>query len=220
MPRRFLSLALVTAIGIAGAGCTSRSTDATIAEQEQEVARLTEEINRLSEQNKLLVQQRDTARDEILRLREHNAGISNQLKDFFDQGSLGDNWTSTGRGVAFGSDYGFETGSDQLKPEVLKGIRELARQLNQPDKSDTVIIVEGHTDSTPVKRRSTVEKFGDNWGLSAMRAASVIRALVDAGVNPERIHGSFRGQYSPISKKKAENRRVEIFLSLPADDVQ
>ena len=127
-------------------------------------------------------------------------------------------------GVALPDDFAFAKGSDALNDEGEKAIARLATRLNDEANATSDVIVEGHTDHTPVVRPTTKEKFTDNWGLSGARAAAVVRALEKAGVSPKRLHGAFRGDQSPrvpVSEKSTENggsgeaanRRVEIYLS-------
>lgn len=120
--------------------------------------------------------------------------------------------------VALGEDFAFEKGSATLTKDGKKAIEKLALKLNDGDHAGHLVVVEGHTDDAPVSRPRTVELFGDNWGLSAARAAAVVRALQGAGISPSRLRGAFRGQYAPAvatGKKddRAANRRVEIYLS-------
>ena len=175
-------------------------------------------------------------------LLNENAALQAKLKDAQDElaknskgGSVGDDVnaiaggdiegferTASG-GVALPDDFAFAKGSADLNEEGKKAIGRLAQRLNEAANADKFVIVEGHTDHSPVSRPVTKEKFGDNWGLSAARSAAVVRALEQAGVKPDRLHGAFRGEHQPrvaISKDKkdegageAANRRVEIYLN-------
>ncbi len=119
-------------------------------------------------------------------------------------------------GVALPEDFAFAKGSADLNEDGQKAIERLAARLNEGENAGRKVVVKGFTDDTPVSRSSTKEKYTDNWGLSAARAASVLRALEKAGVTSERLHGAFRGQLDPRaqgSEDKGKNRRVEIFLN-------
>lgn len=122
--------------------------------------------------------------------------------------------TSNGR-VSLGEDFAFEKGKASLNKEGKKAIEQLALKLNDGDLANHLVVVEGHTDDKPVSRPDTIDRFGDNWGLSAARSAAVVRALQQAGVKAERLRGAFRGPYAPVAGAKdgATNRRVEIFLA-------
>jgi chemotaxis protein MotB len=55
--------------------------------------------------------------------------------------------------------------------------------------------------------------FVTNWELSAARALTVVHYLQDdAKIDPTRLAAVAFGQYRPISKAKAKNRRIEIVL--------
>jgi flagellar motor protein MotB len=119
-------------------------------------------------------------------------------------------------GVALPEDFAFAKGSAELNEDGQKAIERLAARLNEGANAGKNVIVKGFTDDTPVSRSTTKEKYVDNWGLSAARAASVLRALEKAGVTSERLHGAFRGQLDPRvqgGEDKGKNRRVEIFLN-------
>jgi len=79
---------------------------------------------------------------------------------------------------------------------------------------DRRFLVLGHTDNVPLK--GTI----DNWQLSTMRALTVTRVLVKAGMKPDQLVAAGAGEHDPIAKNdtpqgRQRNRRIEIQL-LPA----
>jgi len=55
--------------------------------------------------------------------------------------------------------------------------------------------------------------FVTNWELSAARALTVVHYLQDdAKIDPTRLAAVAFGEYRPVSKVKAKNRRIEIVL--------
>lgn len=55
--------------------------------------------------------------------------------------------------------------------------------------------------------------FVTNWELSAARALTVVHYLQDdAKIDPTRLAAVAFGQYRPVSRTKAKNRRIEIVL--------
>ena len=55
--------------------------------------------------------------------------------------------------------------------------------------------------------------FVTNWELSAARSLTVVHYLQDdAKIDPTRLAAVAFGQYRPVSKTKAKNRRIEIVL--------
>jgi chemotaxis protein MotB len=65
----------------------------------------------------------------------------------------------------------------------------------------------------PDKKNDAVLAFVTNWELSAARALTVVHYLQDdAKIDPTRLAAVAFGQYRPVSKVKAKNRRIEIVL--------
>jgi chemotaxis protein MotB len=79
------------------------------------------------------------------------------------------------------------------------------------------ILIGGHTDTMPIN----TARFRDNWELSAARAISVVRELVNRrGIDPARIEAQGYGDTQPLlsndsPEHRAMNRRIEITLELP-----
>lgn len=116
------------------------------------------------------------------------------------------------------SDVAFKTASAELTKEGEAELKEVAKKLNAGENAKFSVIVEGHTDDAPVVREESKKKFHDNWGLSALRSAAVLRELVEAGVKPERLRGAYVADQHPVVKgnspeDRAKNRRIEIFLA-------
>jgi chemotaxis protein MotB len=62
-------------------------------------------------------------------------------------------------------------------------------------------------------KHDAVLAFVTNWELSAARALTVVHYLQDdAKIDPTRLAAVAFGQYRPVSKVKAKNRRIEIVL--------
>ena len=75
----------------------------------------------------------------------------------------------------------FALNSDQLQPEGRQLLKSLAAPLAAYLASrDELLMVSGFTDDRPV--RDSNRQFADNWALSAERALTVTRALIDEGL--------------------------------------
>lgn len=96
----------------------------------------------------------------------------------------------------------FAHNSTVLKPGGYQEITRIASVLNRYP--NTRIQVAGHTD-----QRGT-EAY--NQQLSWNRAEAVKRALVQQGVDPQRISTLGYGESQPISSSYAQNRRVEVTI--------
>lgn len=104
----------------------------------------------------------------------------------------------------------FPTGQAELGREGLDVIRKLAPILRAPQGD---IRVEGHTDNVPID----TYRFPSNWELSAARAATVVRALIEAGVTPDRLRAIGYADTKPVQSNaddagRARNRRVSLVI--------
>jgi flagellar motor protein MotB len=84
---------------------------------------------------------------------------------------------------------------------------------------ESLIVVEGHADSTP-KRAGGEGTFFDNKALSLQRAEAIARLLEEEGIDPSRLAIAGYGDTRPLAPNtseegRAENRRVEIKLVPP-----
>ena len=108
----------------------------------------------------------------------------------------------------------FDSGKATLKRTTsteLDHIRSVLRQKYAGKQVDVV----GHTDSDPI--RKTKDKWKDNLELSAQRAISVARYLIQKGIAEDEIRAVGCGEGRPVASNassagKAKNRRVEIVV--------
>lgn len=105
-------------------------------------------------------------------------------------------------------DVFFSTNQAQLKSGGMRNVQKLADFLKQyPQRK---VLVEGHTDSTG--------SDSYNQGLSERRANAVRTALIDKGINSDRITTRGYGESFPVASNDTAstrqlNRRVEIIIS-------
>ena len=219
---RFLPLLIPFAALLVCTGCDSRSLSQTNQVLQAENDKLRAEAESLLALVSHLKTERDYAREQNAKLREQTSGLSDQLRRMLQgvgSGLDGSMWIVEDDRMIMKQDLAFQLGSDKLSAQGEKGLAELAAMLNKPDNAKAKIVIVGHTCDTRVARKETRDRFTDNWGLSAMRAAAVIRALQKTGVAPARLQGRFHGEYLPRvpnqdKKTKPANRRVEIFLTM------
>jgi flagellar motor protein MotB len=108
----------------------------------------------------------------------------------------------------------FDFNSDELQPEGRQLLKTLAGPLAAYLASrDEMMMVSGFTDNLKVKSRQS--PFEDNLELSAQRALTVTRALIEAGVPSSRIFAAAFGAEQPVASNasaqgRAQNRRVEM----------
>ncbi len=106
----------------------------------------------------------------------------------------------------------FDTGSDNLKTDSLIIVTDIVDILEQTQEYIRLIHIEGHTDNRPINN----QRFHDNWDLSALRATSVGRFIMNhSDIDRTKFSVAGRGEEIPIDTNETEegrarNRRVDI----------
>jgi chemotaxis protein MotB len=113
--------------------------------------------------------------------------------------------------IVLGERITFNVGQAGLLAEAEGTLRRVARLISRM--SGCQVVITGHTDDLPIHTSA----FPSNWELSAGRAASVARALIDSGVSPRQLVIQGQSQFKPLVTNVNEtdrrtNRRVEISL--------
>ena len=108
----------------------------------------------------------------------------------------------------------FDSGKATLKKATSTELDHI-RSVLQAKYSGKQIDVVGHTDSDPIKK----SKWKDNWELSAQRALTVARYLIEHGIPNDNIRAVGCGESRPIASNatdsgKKKNRRVEIVVRM------
>jgi len=114
----------------------------------------------------------------------------------------------------------FGSGSIDVDKKGITALQQLAKAVK--DQKDLQIMVEGHTDNVPISTKS--KYMQDNWDLSVMRATSITKILTQAGVSPNQVTASGKGEYSPLAandspQSKQKNRRTEIIIAPNLDEI-
>lgn len=108
----------------------------------------------------------------------------------------------------------FSLNSAELQPDGLALLQALVEPLKvYLQQRDELLMVSGFTDDLPIQKNNL--RYADNWELSAQRALTVTRALIEAGMPPSWIFAAaFADQYPVASNADQEgrsrNRRVEM----------
>lgn len=121
----------------------------------------------------------------------------------------------------------FDSGRDQLRKEGKEIVLQVAEVIrNDSELRERHFQVAGHTDARPLSGG----RFLDNWGLSAMRARSVLVLLTTAleeeggGLPPENWSAAGYGAWDPVASNetpegRSENRRVELVVQPDVADM-
>ena len=120
----------------------------------------------------------------------------------------------------FQSEVLFDVGQAGVNPAGQAELDRLASALVDLDKEipadiPWVLRVDGHTDKRPLSGQG---QFKSNWDLSAARAISVVRYMVDKGVPPQRLVAAGFGEFQPLELGDSDealrrNRRIELKLT-------
>ncbi|GAA0529347.1 MULTISPECIES: OmpA family protein [Pigmentiphaga] len=108
----------------------------------------------------------------------------------------------------------FALNSDALQPEGRQLLKSLVGPLGAYLKArDEIIMVSGFTDDRQIREGN--RRFADNWELSAQRALTVTRALIDEGIPSSSVFAAAFGAEQPVAPNadedgRSRNRRVEI----------
>ncbi|MBU58231.1 MAG: hypothetical protein CL543_05090 [Alcanivorax sp.] len=115
----------------------------------------------------------------------------------------------------------FAINSDRLQSDGEALLQSLVAPLKQYlSEHDELLMVSGFTDDLAIQKGNL--RYSDNWGLSAQRALTVTRTLIDQGLPEERLFAAAFGDNQPVTPNtdddaRARNRRVEI-TTVPRQD--
>lgn len=113
----------------------------------------------------------------------------------------------------------FGSGSAELRESGKSILRDVAVELKSNQYEGYQIVVEGHTDDTPI----ATARFSSNWELSTARASAVVHYLLDQGLPAQKLRAAGYAdtqpkvpnrdaEGNPIPENQAQNRRVVIQL--------
>ncbi|HEY0652451.1 MAG TPA: OmpA family protein [Chryseosolibacter sp.] len=201
-----------------------------IAQQQEQLASIQENLTRtrrindslsnsLAEREKKVQELETVLANKDKAVQELKSKITNALLNFKEnditvQVKNGKVYVSLAEQLLFGS------GSIVVDAKGVTALQQLAKAIK--DQKDINIMVEGHTDNVPVSKKSTYME--DNWDLSVMRATSITKILTKAGVSPQQVTASGRGEYVPLAandnaQNKQKNRRTEIIITPDLDEL-
>ncbi|HEX5077658.1 MAG TPA: OmpA family protein, partial [Geminicoccaceae bacterium] len=129
-----------------------------------------------------------------------------------------DNVRVIGDRFVFQAEVLFDSGSAELGAAGRVQLSKLAASIMQiqaqmPPDLEWFVRVDGHTDSVPIQSG----RFASNWELSIARALAVVRYLVSQGVPPKRLSANGFGEYQPLDAAdtpEAHRRNRRIELQL------
>ena len=206
--------------------------DRQIAEEKQRVASLEAELSRMGlETSKLEVtlEERDRALAEYKARAKALAAIKARFDllrrklDALTNLGLAVNIRHNRMIVSLPGDVLFDTGKDTLRRDGQDILGKVAAVIkNDPSLANRDYQVAGHTDNQPLQGGM----FKDNWGLSLMRARSVLLFMVGKGGILPKQHWSAAGfaDTDPVANNgtkdgQQRNRRCELVVVPDADEM-
>ena len=189
------------------------------SELEGNAARIAKEREQLrQEQSQLaatLEQERLAKEEEIKRLTRTQEELSRSLQDEISKGNITIQQVRDRLTINMVDRVLFDSGQAQVKPAGIKVLKQVGDVLGKI--TDKQIRIEGHTDNVPISSKLQ-ERFKTNWELSASRATTVVRYLIDqGGVDRQYLSAVGYADTQPLASNDSEegrssNRRIEIVL--------
>jgi chemotaxis protein MotB len=182
-----------------------------MSEKEKRIAALLKDM----ESNK------QSAEEELLKLKKAQEAtearlasyrkLNERLRQLVDTGKLTVAFRNGQMILKLPSEVLFDSGKAELKGAGKTALNEVLQILLEF--KDRRFQVAGHTDNVPIRSRD----FKSNWELSAARAVSVVKAMVEAGFDAKNVSASGFGEFDPVAENdspegKQKNRRIEIIL--------
>ena len=189
------------------------------ADLEANTARIAKEREQLQqEQSQLaatLEQERLAKEEEIKRLTRTQEELSKSLQEEISKGNITIQQVRDRLTINMVDRVLFDSGQAQVKPAGVQVLKQVADVLNKI--TDKQIRIEGHTDNVPISSKLQ-NRFKTNWELSAARATTVVRYLIDqGGVDRQYLSAVGYADTHPLASNDTEegrssNRRIEIVL--------
>jgi chemotaxis protein MotB len=155
-------------------------------------------------------------------LEELDQKLLADVKEFVEKKRVGDNILVTQEKnritIMIEGQVLFESGQAGLVAGAVPLLDDIATIIQ--NHSQYRVNIKGHTDNVPI----ATSQFPSNWELSAVRATTVLRYLIDHGVGPpSRLTATGYGDLLPVASNdtpegRARNRRVEFVLEKEKQD--
>jgi chemotaxis protein MotB len=147
------------------------------------------------------------------------ARIAQRLQELVANGTLQIFNSAKGIKLEFNSSALYHPGSARIRRKSKPMLGRIAAHIRELEGTPHVVVVEGHTDDTPIKTR----RFPSNWELSTNRATNIVRYFVGREVSGENLKAAGYADMKPkvpnrdannrpIPENRAQNRRIVISI--------
>jgi chemotaxis protein MotB len=145
--------------------------------------------------------------EQIKREKEH---MTSTLAPLVKEGKVRVTQNSRGVSVEINASVLFNPGDARLTGESREALTAVASLLKDDPHA---VQVEGHTDNVPIRNAT----YPSNWELSAVRAGTVVRVFIEAGIAPSRMTAVGHADNLPVApnddpEARARNRRVAVTI--------
>jgi chemotaxis protein MotB len=136
--------------------------------------------------------------------------LEQRLAPFVDQGKVRVSLSNWGISVEINASILFAAAETKLNPDSFEILHSIAQIMKDQPQS---IHVAGYTDNKVINN----PYYPSNWELSAARASSVVRLLIDAGIDSKRLAALGYADNQPIATNattdgRMRNRRVQLSI--------
>ena len=184
-------------------------------DEQQKTAALQKQVSDLQGQNTQLTQSTTQLTEEKGQLEAKSKQyeeLTNSLNQQIQSGQVEISELKGKMTVKLKDKVVFSSGSAALNKQGREALDAVAKAF-QGLKGKTVIVA-GYTDNVPFAAKGAVK---DNWDLSAARALTVTKFLIEKGLRPRTLAAAGYGEFDPVGNNKTEpgrqqNRRIEIVL--------
>jgi len=158
--------------------------------------------------------------EDVTGLRSLEKSIVKDINEFIREKNQADNIATSVREnkivVRIKGKALFKSGSADLNQTAVPIFNEIMKIIF--DYPRYKVNIKGHTDNVPI----STARYPSNWELSAIRATTVLKHLVEKGIDPKRLTATGYGDIMPLvpnnsDKNRAINRRVEFVLEKTAE---
>lgn len=191
-----------------------------LAKRDTEIEKLRARVQNLESERDVMIEARQKLENEkkekLVEVSKTYEGLIENMKGEIEKGQIEISNLKGKLSVKMNDEILFTSGSAEVVPEGREILKKIAASLKEA--ADKMIIIEGHTDTIPIKG-PLVEKYPTNWELSTARAVSVVRYLSEkAGMDPKRLQAAGLGEHHPVADNatkegRAKNRRIEIRIT-------